>query len=125
MNIIEILLFTLVIAFGVVIVSLFEPETLYGTLFIFIAGCTIFVAIYLLIMNKLFNVPKLPPCKKNKCKVNDYNEEWQDAEGIYYKCACGDRYLLTKEDKFHIITGNNEVITYMRRYYTGGPWRPI
>lgn len=100
-----------------------HPKSLLVSIFVFLFGCLLPVVAYYL-MFFFGKTESLPICRKKQCKAIDYIIERHAEEGDYYRCGCGDLYILTTNEEFKIAEIDGTATPYKRRYYTNGPWRP-
>ena len=114
----------LVALFGLGMVALFDVENPLVALTIFVAGCLGSVAAYRLILNLIGRLNFLPSCRNKQCSARKYVFERQSEEGVYYRCRCGDLYLLTANDHFEFVISDGTRQAYRCRYESHGQWWP-
>ena len=66
----------------------------------------------------------LPLCKNKKCRSRKYHLEKEVEEGSYYRCGCGDLYLLTPDDEFKFVTPDGKAQPYRKRFSPSDSWWP-
>lgn len=72
------------------------------------------------------NRPHLPTCRTHRCSASDYRILGDGEDGLTYRCACGDRYVLVSDRgasrrRFFWVDENDARVSYLshRRF---GPW---
>jgi len=109
---------------GLEIVALFDVENPLVALAIFAAGCLVPVVAYRLVLNLIGRLNFLPSCRNKQCSARKYVIERQSEEGVYYRCRCGDLYLLTPDDHFEFVTPDATRQPYRCRFEPHGQWWP-
>lgn len=109
---------------GLGMVALFDVKDPLVALTIFVAGCLGSVVAYRLILNLIGRFNFLPICRNKHCSARKYIFERQSEEGVYYRCRCGDLYLVTANDQFEFVTPDGTRQPYRCRYEPYGQWWP-
>jgi hypothetical protein len=122
-NVFDVVALGVVIGCGLGAIAVVRPETLLGSVLLFAGGCAVPVLGYAIVARFALKSDRLPRCRNNRCRAAQYVLERHTEEGDYYRCSCGDLYLLTPGDEFRFVDLDNTSHPYRRRYYAGGPWR--
>jgi len=91
---------------------------------VFFVGCIVPVAVVVATRKFLTRINPLPLCRNKRCGSRKYEVEKHLEEGTYYRCRCGDLYLLTPDDKFLSVSSDGSVQPYMQRFDSTGYWWP-
>jgi len=84
-------------------IALVDSENILVNLSMFVAGCSFSVLTYYLIWKVLGRIYRLPLCRNRRCRAHDYTKEGVADDGTFYRCKCGDLYLLTHDERFLIV----------------------
>jgi hypothetical protein len=114
----------LLIAAGIAALAVVRPAGPIAAALTFLSGCVLLALTYHAIAKFILRADTLPRCRRGRCRAAQYILERRAKEGDYYRCACGNLYLLTPTDEFQHATADGQLQPFKRRFYKGGPWRP-
>jgi len=83
-------------------IALVDSENILVNLSMFVAGCSFSVL--------------TPLCRNRRCRAHDYTKEGVADDGTFYRCKCGDLYLLTHDERFLIVEEDGTKTPYRQRF---------
>ena len=118
MTLIELLFFVFNLCLGILLGALIGRNfgVVWGILAVpvgFCVGILLFKA--LIILGDLYYVlwrPLRPPCRRGVCKAKDYELIEATREGSFYRCQCGDKYLMG-DRRFYLVMADGSTKPYM------------
>lgn len=97
--------------------TLIDNHTFWGNIVLFFMGCSMPYVITKLFTAFSWSRNWLPVCQHGKCHAKHYFSEKSSEDGIYYRCRCGDLYLLkfSSRMEFRLVNEDGSTSTYYSR----------
>jgi hypothetical protein len=121
-TIIDVVVGCMILASGLLTQFLFIHLSAVRRFCAFLLGCTIPVILIKVFAEIVKLRRELPKCRHQRCRRGNYQRERESAVGIYYRCTCGDLYLLENGTKLDWIDETGVRRPYMRRRDRSAKW---
>ena len=101
-----------------------DGETPIVTFALFASGFLLPLMAYRLFWIFFHRLNFLPICRNKKCRAWRYRFERKSTQGTYYRCRCGDSYLLTPDSHFKFVSLDGTMLPYRCRFEFHAQWWP-